>query len=158
MSYADGEALILTAIQSHANFNSSNATRNKYMILNSGNAAYYAITEPGEWRNEEAGVAGIGSGGRQGKVRYWRCEVGVYQRYVDDGDTQADLEEHYEEVMESIEKWRRLKDTTDSVQKVRIIGGPPMEYVSFRDTGGPQWAKWSMYVEWEERRDITLSE
>lgn len=158
MSYNDGEALILTAIRTHANFNSQNSGRNKFGLLNSGNSSYYAITEPGPYTVQEQGQAGIGaSAGRVKKVRTWTCLVGIYQLYVDDGDTQADLEERHEEVIEAIEQYRRLADTTDTIQKARVTGGPEMEYVSFTESG-PIWAKWVINVQWEEARLVAFAE
>lgn len=157
MSYADGEALVLAAIRTHASFNNSNSGRNKFGLLNNGDSAFYAITEPGPFTVVEQGIGGVGSGGRVKKVRTWTCLVGVYQLYVDDGTTQDDLEEHFEEVMESIEKYRRLADTSGMIQKARVTGGPEMEYVMFGDSG-PLWAKWVINVQWEEARIVTFAE
>lgn len=157
MSYADGEALILTAIRTATNFDSTNSGRNKYSLLNSGNADHYAITEPGAYTVQEQGIAGIGSGSRTTKLTTWTCIVGVYQRYLDDGDSQAALEAYHTEVMEAIEKYRRLADTTDTIQKARVVGGPEMEYVTWTENG-PVWAKWPINIQFEEARLVTFSE
>ncbi len=155
--YNDGEALILTTLRKHANYNSENTSRANWRILNSGKAAYYVVMRPGEFAVNLTSVGGIGSGSVATEVTNWTTELMVYQRYVDDGTTAINIQLRVAEIVAQMQKWRRLADTNDIIQKARVVGGSELEEIQ-QGENGPVFLRWIINVTWDEERAVTFSE
>jgi hypothetical protein len=154
MSYSSGEALILAALQLHPNYDTRNSSRGKWGMLNSGKNAYYVILRPGPFELSTMGVSGVGAGGGIRQAT-WTTQLMVYQRYVDDGTTMTNLEARVDEVIAQLDKYRNLGDTTNTIQKARVMSGGEVEVI---DHEGSLWARWIINVIWNEERSVTYAE
>ena len=154
--YADGETLLLAVVRLHANYNSENTSRGNWRILNSGKSPYYVVLRPGPFEVELQSIGGI-SGSVATEVTHWQTQLMVYQRYVDDGTTATNIQARVAEIIAQVQKWRRLADTADIIQKARVVGGS--ELVELGPEGQvPIWLRWIINVNWDEERQITFSE
>ena len=147
--YPDGEELVLRQVQATAGFGPRNATRGKWGVLNTGKAPVYAILHKGEWTMSfiSATVAEF----------TWQTIVQVWQSWINDGSTQADLDANVEALIERFLAYRKLADTTDTINDSNPRrGGEPSEM--WVKGGGPRWLKADIIVEWKEQRPVTFAE
>ena len=155
--YADGEALILTALRGHANYNGNNPSRADWKILNSGKAAYYVVLRPGPFEVEVQSLGGIGSSATATEHIHWMTQLMVYQRYIDDSTTATNLQARVVEIIGQIQKWRRLADTGDTIIRARVTSGSEVVPVQQEDNW-PLYLRWIINVNWDEEITITFSE
>lgn len=142
MNYPHGEALIATLLDGMTEFATGTVTRQKWAVLNSGRAAQYAVLRPGAF---SLGADGLGlSAGAQ-----WRTVVELWQRWLDDGATTVALQELTMKVIDRLQQYPTLGDTTGRVVWAFVTGGGEMleRWVTDR---GPSWAVWEVYVDWRE--------
>lgn len=144
MTYPAGEALILTQLRTITGFTAANTSRANWGILNSGNAAYYAIVKPGVFEEDpENNFSWI-----------YRTIVQVWQFYKDDSTTATDLQDNVHKVKDHFTKKRRLGSTiTDS----RVIGGAEMQEQWNKD-GGLVWLSQEVIIEWKEQEIVTYTD
>lgn len=150
MSYQTGEALALTQVQASTGFDSTNTSRGKWGILNKGSSDHYAILKPGPFSVEGETFTQKG--------RYWRCIIEVWQRYKDDGSSLTNLEGHIENIIDRIDQYRKLADTTGTIQDANITGGSEVTEQWIQGGDGPSWLKQDLYLDWTEEAQITYAE
>ncbi len=148
MSYGDGEALILARIRLMAQFDPQNSSRAKWGILNSGAAAQYAILRAAPFTNDYDGLG-------HGHVRTsWRTVVELWQRWVDDGPTAVALQTLAQATLEHLERYPSL---AGEGLLAWVSGGGEMQQRWLKE-GGPVWAVWEVYIDWQEERFISVAE
>jgi hypothetical protein len=144
MSYATGEALILTLLRRMEGFDDQNSSRQRWKVLNSGASDHYAIVRPGPFTNEPEALGETMS-------TSWRTVIELWQRWLDDGETTIALQNLMQGVLEHFDGYPRLGDTTGSVVMGYISGGGEMQE-RWLTQAGPSWAVWEVYVDWQEER------
>ena len=148
MSYGSGEAAILELLRDMTAFDAANTSRADWKPLNSGASDHYAVLRPGEWYNS---IEAIGHGAA---VTTWRTVVEVWQRWLDDSPTALALQDLTTAVIEHIEAYPSLDG---AVALAWVAGGGDMQERWLR-SGGPAWAVWEVYIDWQEERFITVTE
>jgi hypothetical protein len=144
MSYAVGEAAILTLIQALGAYDGENATRADWRPLTRGKAQQYVVLRPGKWANEQLTVSS--------NVRAWRTVVECWRRYADD-TRPITLEDDVETVTAQLEQYPTLNGAVlDSV----VSGGGDM--VERELSNGSLWAVWEVYVDWQEEHSVSYAE
>jgi hypothetical protein len=145
MSYPAGEALILTCVQGATNFGSSNTSRGKWGILNTGKSSHYAILRPGPFRQSIGTVTSIIT--RNTLIEVW-------QRYVDDGTTLLDLEANVGNLIAKLNTYPRASDTVGGVIDMTVRSGSEAEPMQEEGSEGPAWLRQILTVEWQEQSFI----
>ena len=148
MSYSTGEAALLAIIQAMPQFARLNAVRADWKPLNSGASGHYAVLKPGIFANAPQ-TLGDGATATQ-----WRTIVEIWQRWVDDGPTVIALEELVQDVIEQVERYPSLDGTA---LMAWVAGGGEMQQRWLKE-GGPMWAVWEVYVDWQEERYPDIAE
>lgn len=150
MSYSAGEALALTQVQAVTGFASTNTSRGKWGILNSGASDHYAILRSGEftviWDSLRI------------HTTQWRTVIEVWQRYKDDGTSYTSLLTHVANITARLEKYRKLADTTGTLQDANLTGGSAITEQWRNNSDGPSWLKQELYLDWSEESTVTFSE
>ena len=142
MSYASGEAAVLSILRLHADYNDKNTSRGNWKILDSGAAANYAVLRMGAATNEAHTTTSA--------MTTWATEIMVYRRYIDDGPSAISLQSDVQTLVEHIEKYPTLQGAVTDAQ-VTTIGA--METIRM-DAGGPIWLRTIISLQWQEERDI----
>ena len=148
MAYSDGEALVLTQLQSVSGFSSVNTFRGKFGKLNTGNSDHYAIIKPGKFRVSDRSQIGT----------IWQTVIMVYQRYKDDGDSLLSLETHVNNVLVRFKQYRKLADTTGAISDSAPIGGGEVVEMWNKGGNGPAWLRQDITIEWSEENHVTYAE
>lgn len=144
MSYATGEAAILTLVRALSAYDSENSTRADWRPLTRGKAQYYAILRPGKWTSEQLTMGS--------NARSWRTVVECWRRYADDTRPVA-LQDDVEAVAAQLEKYPTLNG---AVLDSMVTGGGDM--VERELSNGSLWAVWEVYVDWQEEQDVSYAE
>ena len=142
MSYASGEAAVLSILRLHADYNDRNTRRGNWKILDSGAAANYAVLRMGAATNEAHTTTSA--------MTTWATEIMVYRRYIDDGPSAIALQGDVQTLVEHIEKYPTLQGAVTDAQ-VTTIGA--MENIRM-EAGGPMWLRTIISLQWQEERDI----
>ena len=142
MSYASGEAAVLSILRLHADYNDRNTSRGNWKILDSGAAANYAVLRMGAATNEAHTTTSA--------MTTWATEIMVYRRYIDDGPSAISLQGDVQTLVEHIEKYPTLQGAVTDAQ-VTTIGA--MENIRM-EAGGPMWLRTIISLQWQEERDI----
>ena len=142
MSYASGEAAVLSILRLHADYNDRNTSRGNWKILDSGAAANYAVLRMGAATNEAHTTTSA--------MTTWATEIMVYRRYIDDGPSAISLQGDVQTLVEHIEKYPTLQNLVTDAQ-VTTIGA--MENIRM-EAGGPMWLRTIISLQWQEERDI----
>ena len=142
MSYASGEAAVLSILRLHADYNDRNTSRGNWKILDSGAAANYAVLRMGAATNEAHTPTSA--------MTTWATEIMVYRRYIDDGPSAIALQGDVQTLVEHIEKYPTLQNSVTDAQ-VTTIGA--MENIRM-EAGGPMWLRTIVSLQWQEERDI----
>ena len=142
MSYASGEAAVLSILRLHADYNDRNTSRGNWKILDSGAAANYAVLRMGAATNEAHTTTSA--------MTTWATEIMVYRRYIDDGPSAIALQGDVQTLVEHLEKYPTLQGAVTDAQ-VTTIGA--MENIRM-DAGGPIWLRTIISLQWQEERDI----
>lgn len=148
MSYADGEAKVLTLLQGMDDFDRRNSARGNWKPLNSGASDHYAIVKPGPFAVAPETLGGGTS------VTTWRTLVEVWQRWVDDGPTVVALEALVGAVIAHLERYPSLDG---AALFAWVAGGGEMQQRWLKE-GGPMWAVQEVYVDWQEERFVAVAE
>lgn len=148
MSYLTGEAALLALIQAMPEFDRRNAARADWKPLSSGASDHYAVLKPGLFTNAQESI------GAEATVTTWRTIVEVWQRWVDDGPTAIALQELAQRVIEHLEGYPSLGG---AALLAWVAGGGEMQQ-RWTKEGGPMWAVWEVYVDWQEERFISVAE
>ena len=148
MSYPTGEAKILELVQGMAAFDRRNSARADWKPLNSGMSDHYVVLKPGGFSNMPE-TLGAGS-----STTTWRTVVEVWQRWVDDAPTVAALEELTQGVIEHLERYPSLDG---AALLAWVAGGGEMSQRWLKE-GGPMWAVWEVFIDWQEERFVTVAE
>lgn len=147
MTYADGEALILTQIRNLTAFDANNAARGIYTKLNEGSSKSYAILRPGPFRHEQKG-----GGGSYVTVWTTYCELCV--KLKDYGETLDELVDRRHEIIDRFDKYPHAGNEA-VVEDLNVISGADL--VEIR-TAGPVYVKQVLTIEWREVNSVTLQE
>lgn len=142
MSYAAGEASVLTLLREMPAFDRANSARCDWKPLNSGQSDHYAILKPGAFANQSEAI------GAGAAVTTWRTIIEVWQRWLDDGPTAIALEELVTAVIEHVERYPALGG---AALLAWVAGGSDMQQ-RWLNEGGPMWAVWEVWVDWQEER------
>ena len=142
MSYASGEAAVLSILRLHADYNDKNTSRGTWKILDSGAAANYAVLRMGAATNEAHTPTSA--------MTTWATEIMVYRRYIDDGPSAIALQGDVQTLVEHIEKYPTLQGAVTDAQ-VTTIGA--MENIQMI-ANGPMWLRTIVSLQWQEERDI----
>ena len=142
MSYASGEAAVLSILRLHADYNDRNTSRGNWKILDSGAAANYAVLRMGAATNEAHTTTSA--------MTTWATEIMVYRRYIDDGPSAIALQGDVQTLVEHLEKYPTLQNAVTDAQ-VTTIGA--MENIRM-EAGGPMWLRTIVSLHWQEERDI----
>lgn len=149
MAYPDGEALILTKLQSVTGFSATNTSRGKWGLLNSGNSDHYGIIKPGEFERFQIAMAANES--------RFNTIIQLWQRYKDDGDTLISLETHAQNITAYFDQWRKVADTTGTIVDAFISRGGEVTEQWTKD-GGLSWLKQDLVLSWKEHDNVTYAE
>jgi hypothetical protein len=133
--YSDGEALLLAALQQHANYNDDNSSRGNWKLLNSGEAARYAVLRMGTFTVSVQSLGGLGANATATEHVLYNTEIILYRRYKDDGTSATDLQADVEMVRAHMMTWRNIGDSSDTVIKSRITKGGPMQETRMGEKG-----------------------
>ncbi len=142
MSYASGEAAVLSILRLHADYNDKNTSRGNWKILDSGAAANYAVLRMGAATNEAHTTTSA--------MTTWATEIMVYRRYIDDGPSAIALQGDVQTLVEHLEKYPTLQGAVTDAQVITIGA---MENIRM-DAGGPMWLRTIISLQWQEERDI----
>lgn len=144
MSYATGEAAILTLLQALDAYDSENATRADWRPLTRGKAQHYVVLRPGKWSNEQVTVSS--------NVRSWRTVIECWRRYADDTRPMT-LQDDVEAIVAQLERYPTLNGAVlDSI----VSGGGDM--LERELSNGSLWAVWEVYVDWQEEHSVSYAE
>lgn len=150
MSYADGEAKLLTVVSSTFGFSAQTVSRGDWKLLNKGRAARYAIIKPGDCTREWISFSAYRATNR--------AIIQVWERYKDDGTSLTTLEGFTDLFEQNIMASRRLGDTTkQTVLDANIVEVREVQEM-WTKGGGPQWLRQDVVVEWIEIEQITFSD
>ena len=142
MSYASGEAAVLSILRLHADYNDKNTSRGNWKILDSGAAANYVVLRMGAATNEAHTTTSA--------MTTWATEIMVYRRYIDDGPSAIALQGDVQTLVEHLEKYPTLQGAVTDAQ-VTTIGA--MENIQMI-ANGPMWLRTIISLQWQEERDI----
>ena len=149
MAYTDGETAILNRIKAHADYNTANTDQNDWKKLNRGNKAYYAIVRPNQ---EPAELEFISLAGY---VIRWVTVVEVWQRYKDDGSTQASLFGNVQKIITQLQPYKKLG--LSNVHNSTISSVTPPQQAWRENEAGPSWLTQELSVIWEEFFEVTFA-
>lgn len=154
MSYAAGETLVLARLQAitgtPAPWSSTNTSRGKWGILNSGKSDHYGILKPGPGTNQF--ISGTVS------VRTHSTVIEVWQQYVDDGTTLESLEALSEAILDQFDANRKLGDTTAAIEDARCVSWSEVNEKWKRGGNGPAWLEQDFVIQWSEENNVTFTE
>lgn len=150
MSYSTGEALILAKVQAVTGFDTTNAVRSNWKLLNKGKASHYAIVRPAD---EASPITWLSWGVYQVE---WLTTIEVWQRYTDEGTTQTNLYGYVNAIIAALQLSRRYGDTTGNVLNASIHSiGQPREM--WTKGGGPAWLRQDITVSIKELTEVTFT-
>jgi hypothetical protein len=150
VSYAAGETLALTVLQSVTGFASTNTSRGKWGVLNSGiSTGHYGILKPGAFGRSQIAMSANES--------TFQTIIQVWQRYKDDGDTLTTLEGHVDDILAAFDAKRKLGDTTGVIVDAFINEGREVQEMWGKD-GALSWLKQDLIVTWQEHNNVTYAE
>lgn len=154
MSYATGEALILTQIIATTGFTANNATRGIYTAINSGAAKTFAVLRPGGFENTQSGL-----GATLGAAQYTRtwttvCELFVHLR--DYGSSLAELVARRQEIVERFDSYPHAVDVGATIEDVSVTSGGEVFEVASQN--GPVFIRQDLIITWRENVNATIQE
>jgi len=150
MSYATGEAQLLTTLRALSLYNNNNSARLDWQILNRGKDSVYAILRPGESTEEITGM-----GHTVAHVTYttiievWQ----LYQKIVD----ATTLETNVETTRAHFRKYRFLGGGAGNTLDCQVTGVSQM-LEKWRVEGGPRFVVQEINLQWQEQVAIVLAE
>lgn len=150
MSYASGEALILTRLQTLSNFNDNNTSRGNWRILNTGRSSVYGILREGASEHPQG----------TGKLFFEKhlTVIEVWQRYTDDGDTRTNLQARAEEVKAEFYARRLLGSANSTIQDSKPVRTSEPAEMWKEGGNGPAWMMQEVTIEWTEEVSVTFAE
>lgn len=150
MSYKDGEILAETQVATVAGFSSSNVTRGKWSLLNSGLSDHYAILKRGEVSIEWV-AAHISQDN-------YRTIIEVWQRVKDDQDSYDALLDYADAIEARLKQYRLLGDDSNTVLDANLTGASVVTEQWRNNADGPSWFKIDLYLDWSEQENVTFAE
>lgn len=150
LTYSEGEALALTQLQAVSGFSSANTSRGKWGLLNKGASAFYGIIKPGPVQTDFA----------TGTAKNWAYGtiIQVWQRYKDDGTTLTDLEARVELVKARFDAYRKLGDTSGSIEDSSVTSLSEVQERWTKGGNGPSWLMQEITVTWKEQTIVNFAE
>ena len=150
MTYALGEALILTQVQAVSGFSSTNAVRGRWNLLSSGKAKTYCILRPGGHEETQGGLGGF-------YHTRWTTIAELWVHLKDYGADTATLEAARQGIIAKFRERRKAADTTGTIQDVTVrMSTDPFEM--FPPSGKGAFLRQDLFIEWMEQTSVTLSE
>lgn len=150
MSESAGLTLLAVQIKALTSFDADNTSICKWGILNSGRNDHYVIIRPGP-----AAITGLTFAT---KDRTYRTIVEVWQRYIDDGSSVTDLLGYCEQIVNRIDEYRKLADTTAALRDANVIEMGEVTEQWRNNADGPAWLKRDLIVEWHEEAEVDYAE
>lgn len=148
MGYTNGEALIATLIEGATNFSSANVRRGTWGVLNSGNAAVYAILRSGGSTRDQITMTN--------KLDRHRTIVEVWQRLKDDSTTITNLYSNVENVITRLDPYRQMNNSA-VVFDANVTGTGDVKEMWTTRGDAPSWLKQEIYVDWSEENNVTYT-
>lgn len=152
MSYAAGETLVLARLQAitGSTWTSTNTSRGKWGILNTGLSDHYAILKPGPGTNKFLTISV--------SLRTYHTIIQVWQSYTDDGTSLTNIEAYAEAILDQFDAYRKLGDTTKGIEDSQCISWTEVEERWVKGENGPRWLKQDFVIEWKEENAVTFAE
>jgi hypothetical protein len=148
MAYTDGEALVLTQLRAVPGFSLDNTARGKWGMLNSGKSDHYGIIKPGKFKTTDRSQIGT----------IWQTVISIYQRYTDDGVSLLALEANISAVLLRFRQYRKLADTTGTINDSAPISGSEVTEIWTKGGNGPSWLRQDVIIEWSEENHVSYAE
>ena len=151
MSYPSGEALILTRLRAITGsvWTATNTSRGNWLMLNTGVSDHYAVLKMGAGTNDGMSFSAT--------LRSYTTVIEVWQSYQDDGSSYTNMLGYWEAILDMFDQYRKLGDTTGTVQDARCTRWDEIEE-RWTAGGGPRWLKQQFYIEWQEENTVTYAE
>ena len=149
MTYAAGEALLLTVVQGVTGFSTTNTSRGNWLPLNSGKAAKYAVLKPGG--SDYRAYIGINT-----NKPVHLTVIEVWEFYTQDGTTLTNLEADVQSIITAVRKSKHLGDDSKVLDSNVLTTSEVQEM--WMKKGGPTWLRQRITVGWEEEEIITFQE
>ena len=147
--YTEIEALTLTTLQTVTGFSSTNTSRGKWGVLNTGKSDHYAVLKPGTFERQQIAMTA--------NETVFQVIIQVWQRYKDDGDSMTNLEGRVKNILNAVDAKRKIGDTTGTVIESFINAGREMQEQWNKD-GALVWLKQDLILEVQEHDTVTYSE
>lgn len=157
MTYASGEALLLTQIRATTGFGSTNSSRGIFTIVNSGAAKSYAILRPDAFTNEQTALgAALGTTHKAQYTRVWNtiCELWVSLR--DYGSSLDELADRRQEIIERFDSYPHAADTGATIEDVTVTSGGNVFEVASQ--AGPVFLRQDLTITWRENINAQIQE
>ena len=148
MAYTTGEAAILARIRAHADFSTTNTDANDWKILDRGSSAFYAILKPCE---EPAELEFYSF---SGYAIAWMTVVEMWQRYKDDGTTEASLFGNVQKIIGQMQPYKTLGLSNVQNSQITSITAPTFRWDK---DGGPAWLVQELTITWLEEVEVTFA-
>lgn len=149
MSYADGEALALTAVRANGNFDSNNSARGDWYIRHNGQAVNYAVLKPGEYVRERHGLGG-------GRIHHYQTIIQVWRTYQGATDVTA-LIGVVDSLLATLDTYRVMGDTTGDIIEAYPGMVREMQEVIAEPGGEPVWIYVEIVWHWTEQEKVTFA-
>ena len=128
MSYAVIEAAVQTLLQALGQYGDADVTRGDWRVLDSGSGPY-AVVYAGPFDVEEGGDWGQ-------KVYAWTVYVEVFERYLDNGTSETNLETRVQNTVDQLCAYPTL-DGASGVTLAMPVHADELRYVFDEQGGGP---------------------
>ena len=148
--YIDGELLVEAQVIQVTGFQSSNVTRGRWRILDSGNSDHYAILKRGEVSVEWASH-------NVSQINY-RTIIEIWQRVKDDQESYDALLNYADDLKTRLEQYRKLADTAGNVLDANLTGTSVVTEQWRNNADGPSWLKIDLYLDWSSQTNVTFAE
>jgi len=132
-------------------------SRSNWGILDSGVSDHYAILKPGAFRRARISLAG-GAGANMTVEEIFTGIIEVWQLYTDETTTQANLESAMNNMMNRLDAYRKLADTTGAVRDAFSESGGEQREGWVKGGDGPVWIIQDITVSWTEEKTVALAE
>lgn len=146
MGYATGEAAVLAVVRLLSGWDTTNTSRNNWLILNTGAADAYVVLRPGPASFADESIGGMGSIQRT-RSRTWRTQVLVYRRYLNDTASPAAIQADVDTLILHLEGYPTMNSS--AIQDAQVVGVDALQQINQGD-GAPVWLLWPINIDWTE--------
>ena len=154
MTYSAGEALILTKIQTLTNFGTTNTSRGKMTILNTGKSAHYCILLPAPFEREQYSLGALGTATKY--LTTWTTIAQVWVHLKKYGAAVLSMQDRRQEIINLFDEYPHAGDATNTIQDVFVRSGGEITEQSVKNV--PVFLMQELTIEWKEESSATLKE